>query len=101
MVVPPPDLNLIQKAQTSEALDLISRQDTVLTYLGPTTILLLFFGTIVLLTLTLGWYLSNEVTETWLLFETVVGCLITLLLFALYYSVVTNSGKFVLSHIRT
>ena len=98
--MPMPSLESIQKAQTSEALALVARKDNLLTYLGPTTILLLFLGTVVILTVTLGWYLSNEITETWIFVESITVSLVAVVLFLLYCSIVTSSGKFVLSHIK-
>lgn len=100
METPAPDLELIRKAGTSEALGLISKQDSVLTWLGPSTILLLFLTVVMIISLSLGWYLSNEVTEGWLLFEAGFVAFLCVVLFLLYYAIVNSAGKFVLSHIR-
>lgn len=94
------DKSLIDNAVTHESLLLVNRSDNVFTWLGPTIILGIFFLIVLLITISIAWYVDSSVTPGWMQIWGIVLAILSGLLFVLYYAVVSGTGKFVFAHIR-
>lgn len=94
------DKSLIDNAVTHEGLMLVNRSDNVFTWLGPTIILGMFFLIVLMITFTVTWYVDDAITPGWIQLWGSIVAILSVLLFALYYAVVSGSGKFVFTHVR-
>lgn len=93
-----PNYNAIDKAVTTDSLRLISKSDNVFTWLGPNVVLAFFFVVVLVTVLSMGWYLNDDVTEGWVAFWAWSTAVLALVLFYLYFMMVTGTGSFVTSH---
>lgn len=60
--------------------------------------MLLFFTIVVLIAVSLNWFLADGVTEGWIQFSAGTTAFLAVLIFFLYYAIVKSGGEFVLSH---
>jgi hypothetical protein len=94
------DKSLIDDALTHESLTLVGRDDNVFTWLGPTIVLGLFFLFLSVLTILIVVQVDNNITPGWDIFWGLMVSVLSLVIFYLYYAVISGTGKFLLTHIR-
>lgn len=94
------DKALIDDALTHESLGLVDRSDNVFTWLGPTIILGLFFVFLAVLTILIVVQVDDNITPGWDIFWGLMVSLLSLVIFYLYYAIISGTGKFLLTHIR-
>lgn len=90
----------IDKARTSMGLRYIDRTDNVFTWIGPISLLAIFFGLVITVAASVAWYLNDDTTVGWIQFWASLNVVFALALFVALYNIVRSAGQVITYHLK-